>query len=243
MATSHTPRILVVDDEADIRHLICDFLSKDGYELCACSGADELDAALGQGPADAVILDITMPGEDGLSIARRLRANSCLSIIILTALDNVVDRIVGLEIGADDYVAKPFDVRELRARVRAVMRRAGRIQSSDAGRRCERVNFGAAFLDLESRELLGADGSEIHLTATEFDLLVAFSKNPNRVLSRDQLLDVAPGRDCESFDRAIDIRVNRIRKKIEQNPSKPQVIKTVRSAGYMFVPPSQTSLH
>jgi two-component system phosphate regulon response regulator OmpR len=183
-----------------------------------------------------------MPGEDGISIARRLRAMGKTPIIMLTGLDDVVDRVVGLEIGADDYMTKPFDLRELKARVKAVLRRTDSATTSAApgaamGEEGNRVCFGKVCLDLERNVLIGEDGAEIHLTATEFNLLAVFARNPNRVLSREQLLETAPGRDGEPFDRSIDIRVARIRKKVEAVPDKPQVIRTVRSVGYIYVPP------
>jgi two-component system phosphate regulon response regulator OmpR len=222
--------------------MVADYLGKSGYAVRRCASGTELDSVLASGPADLVVLDVSMPGEDGLSIARRLRAVGATPIIMLTALDDVVDRVVGLEIGADDYLTKPFDLRELRARIRAVLRRAeareesGRADTPAAGGG-SLVSFGKVALDLDSRHLIDRDGSELRLTATEFDLLATFARSPNRVLSRDRLLDTAAGRDREPFDRSIDIRITRIRKKIEDDPSKPQVIRTVRGVGYIFVPP------
>jgi two-component system OmpR family response regulator len=232
-------RIIVVDDEPEIRDMICEFLARDPYDLCSCDGAEDLDAALREQAADLVLLDVSMPGEDGISIARRIRANSSTPIIMLTALDDVIDRVVGLEVGADDYLTKPFDLRELRARVRAVLRRANEITSSDnTGGGTKLICLGDVYLDPDARKLMDSDRTDIPLTATEFDLLLTFARNPNRALSRDRLLDSAPGRDAESFDRAIDIRILRLRKKIERDPKRPQVIKTVRNIGYMFVPPA-----
>ena len=242
MQRSNAVRLAIVDDEPDIRGMIADYFVKDGYAVSRCSCATELDLVLGSGPADLVILDVSLPGEDGFSIARRLRAMGKTPIIMLTGMDGVVDRVVGLEVGADDYVTKPFDLRELKARVRAVLRRTGAPHTetvaapgpvSTARRAC----FGKVCLDLDRRILIDEDGTEIRLTATEFDLLAVFARNPNRVLSRDRLLDTAPGRDGNPFDRSIDIRVTRIRKKVEVDPAKPQVIRTVRSVGYIYVPP------
>lgn len=235
-------RLAVVDDEPDIRGMIADYFVRDGYEVNRCASAGELDLMQEAAPADLIILDVSLPGEDGISIARRLRATRSTPIIMLTGRHDVVDRIVGLEVGADDYVTKPFDLRELKARVRAVLRRAesGSAAASDAattGADRNRVCFGKVCLDLDSHVLIDSDGTEISLTATEFNLLAAFARNPNRVLSREQLLDTAPGREMDPFDRSIDIRVTRIRKKVEANPGKPQVIKTVRNAGYIYVPP------
>jgi two-component system phosphate regulon response regulator OmpR len=188
-----------------------------------------------------------MPGEDGLSIARRLRrADADLSIVMLTAMGEVIDRVVGLEIGTDDYIVKPFDLRELRARLGAVLRRApaATAPAQDAKTAApddrQRIAFGTVMLDLDARKLIRADGSEEKLTAMEFDLLQAFAKNPNRVLSRDKLLDLAHHKEMEPFDRSIDIRIARLRRKIEVDPAKPQVIKTERGGGYIFVSPRTT---
>lgn len=231
-------RIVVVDDEVEIRSMIADYLDRDGYSVLRCGSGRELDTVLQSGPADLIVLDVSMPGEDGLSIARRLRVAGPVPIIMLTALDDVVDRIVGLEVGADDYLTKPFDLRELRARVRAVLRRAGSAAAEPplAGDVGELVPFGKVFLDRERRCLTDDEGTSRRLTATEFDLLLAFAANPNRVMSREQLLDTGHARGDAPFDRSIDIRITRLRKKVEVDASKPQVIRTVRGAGYMFVP-------
>jgi two-component system phosphate regulon response regulator OmpR len=186
-----------------------------------------------------LILDVNLPGEDGFAIARRVHAGSAVPILMLTAADDTVDRVVGLELGADDYVTKPFDLRELRARIHAVLRRTGqtrdpRQQQSEPT--AERVRFGDLLLDLDAHRLLRPDGTELEITAMEFDLLAAFARNPNRVLSRDKLLDLAHNRDSEPFDRSIDVRITRIRRKVERDPEKPQLIKTMRGTGYMFVP-------
>ena len=231
-------RVMIVDDEPGIRTMVADYLCRDGYDVCPCASGDELRQRLSSTAADLILLDIQLPGEDGIAIARRLRAECSTPIIMLTGLDDIVDRVVGLEIGADDYVTKPFDLRELRARVRAVLRRAApEAEKSRASGNDNLVCFGKVCLDLDRRVLLDEAGAEIRLTATEFDLLAAFARAPNRILSREFLLDNAPARQMETFDRAIDIRVTRIRKKVEDDPAKPQVIRTVRSAGYIFVPP------
>jgi two-component system OmpR family response regulator len=242
MPPCESARLVVVDDEPEIRGMVADYLGKSGYAVRRCASGAELDGVLASGPADLVVLDVSMPGEDGLSIARRLRAASTTRIIMLTASDDVVDRVVGLEIGADDYLTKPFDLRELRARVRAVLRRAGHHDARETiapspATPDNFVSFGKVRLDLDRYCLVGCDGDEQHLTATEFDLLAAFARNPNRVMTRERLLDLAGGRELEPFDRSIDIRITRIRKKIEIDPAKPQVIKTVRGAGYMYVSP------
>jgi len=235
-------RLVVVDDEPDIRAMVADYLGRDGYAVSRCASGAELETVLEAGPADLVVLDVSLPGEDGLSIARRLRATRSMPIIMLTAHDDVVDRIVGLEVGADDYMTKPFDLRELRARVRAVLRRSGSDGDANGAKPAndKLIPFGKVCLDLDGHCLLDGEGSQHRLTATEFDMLAAFAKNPNRVLSRERLLDTNFGRDEDPFDRSIDIRVTRIRKKVEVDAAKPQVIKTVRGAGYIYVPPRAT---
>ena len=226
------PHIIVVDDEPGIRDMVAEYLSGHGFRVETAGDAEAFRQLHAERPADLVILDIAMPGEDGLSLARWLRARSKVGIIMLTAASEVVDRIVGLEIGADDYVQKPFDLRELRARIRTVLRRLG--NSPQPADEAEVVRFGATFLNLGARKLFDAAGGEIALTAMEFDLLAAFARHPDRVLSRDQLLDLAHHNQWEPFDRSIDIRIARLRRKIEADPAKPEVIKTVRGAGYLF---------
>jgi two-component system OmpR family response regulator len=197
-----------------------------------------LVAHLAVGPADIIILDVNMPGEDGFAVARRIRSRSDVPILMLTAAGDIVDRVVGLELGADDYVTKPFDLRELRARLRTILRRREAAPAPEPKTPANvQISFGAVSLDTEMRTLRRADGSELPLTAMEYDLLQVFAANPNRVLTRDRLLDLAHRGDSDPFDRSIDIRVTRIRKKIEADPANPVVIKTVRGAGYMFVPP------
>jgi two-component system phosphate regulon response regulator OmpR len=243
MPPSESARLVVVDDEPEIRGMVADYLGKSGYAVSRCANGAELDSVLASGAADLILLDVFMPGEDGLSIARRLRASRKTPIIMLTAADDVVDRVVGLELGADDYMTKPFDLRELRARIRAVLRRAAdetpvpAAQMQIETKATNLVSFGKVRLDLDRYCLVDREGGEHRLTATEFDLLATFARNPNRVLSRDRLLDLAGGRELEPFDRSIDIRIARIRKKIEADPAKPQVIKTLRGVGYTFVPP------
>ena len=232
------PHIVVVDDEADIRETIQDYLELHGFAVTAVEGGEALRQLIEAQAVDLVLLDINMPGEDGLSLARFLRERGGVGIVMLTAAGEVVDKIVGLEVGADDYIAKPFDLRELMARTKAVLRRiqAQPAAEESAARRDNRVTFGDCLLDLDSHKLFGGDGQEIAITSMEFDLLKVFAEHPNRVLNRDQLLDMAHNRGWEPFDRSIDIRITRLRKKIEADPSKPQVIKTVRGAGYIYVP-------
>lgn len=226
--------IVVVDDEAIVRETVQDYLTRQGLAVSAVDGGATLDALMAERAVDLVLLDVNMPGEDGLSIARRLRQRGRIGIIMLTANTDSVDKVVGLEIGADDYVAKPFDPRELLARVRAVLRRIkGDAPAATVG---SEVRMGRCMLNLESRRMFDLDGHDIPLTAMEFDLLRAFADNPNRVLTRDRLLDLAHHKEFDGFDRSIDVRITRLRRKIELDPATPQSIKTVRGAGYIFVP-------
>jgi DNA-binding response OmpR family regulator len=233
--------IVVVDDEPEIRIMLSDYLGHAGFRVSTAEGGAAMRQLLAEQPADLVILDVTMPGEDGLSLARFLREHTKgVGIVMLTAAGGVVDRIVGLEMGADDYIAKPVDLRELLARVRSVLRRlqlpAVPEVTAEVRESARSVRFGVFRLDLDAHRLYAADGAEVPITSMEFDLLKAFADNPNRVLSRDRLLDLAHNRDWEPFDRSIDIRITRLRRKIEADPAKPQVIKTVRGAGYIFIP-------
>jgi two-component system phosphate regulon response regulator OmpR len=229
--------ILVVDDEPDLRETVAEYLARHGFRVRVAMDGATMAARLKEKAADLVILDINMPGEDGLTLARRLREHSDVCIMMLTAAGEIVDRVVGLEMGADDYVAKPFDPRELLARVRTVLRRRADAQARGARPEAPAVTlrFGRWLLDLDAHKLVGEDGAALRLTAMEFDLLHAFARHPNKVLSRGQLLDLAHRRDWEPFDRSIDIRVARLRKKIERDPAKPQIIKTIPGAGYMYV--------
>ncbi len=230
--------IVVVDDEEDIRDTLREYLELQGFRVTAADGAVALRGLLEQESFDVALLDVNMPGEDGLSLARHLRESSDIGILMLTAAGDTVDRIVGLEMGADDYMVKPFDLREVLARVKAILRRAGRAAPAGEAEADgpQRVRFGDRLLDLDAHKLYEPDGEEIRITAMEFDLLKAFAEHPNRVLNRDQLLEYAHHRSWEPFDRSIDIRIARIRRKVERDPSKPEVIKTVRGAGYIFVP-------
>jgi two-component system phosphate regulon response regulator OmpR len=232
--------VVVVDDEPEIRAMLADYLALHGFTVEPCADGAALDEALKRTTPDVIVLDVRMPGEDGLSIARRLRAESDVPILMLTAADDIVDRIVGLEMGADDYLTKPFDLRELRARRRALIRRSragppAAPPAPAAAAHC--VPFGRVVLDLDAHCLVSPDGTAAKLTAMEFDLLAVFARHPNRVLSRSVLLDLAHDRAEEPFDRSIDIRIARLRKKIENDPTRPEVLRTVRGAGYMFVPP------
>jgi DNA-binding response OmpR family regulator len=229
--------ILVVDDEPELREMVAEYLARHGFAVRTAMDGEAMAARVQEKAADLVILDIAMPGEDGLTLARRLREHSDVCIMMLTASGEIVDRVVGLEMGADDYIAKPFDLRELLARVRTVLRRR-----ADADARSVRpeappdtLRLGRWLLDLDAHKLIGEDGQELRLTAMEFDLLHTFARHPNKVLSRSQLLDLAHRRDFEPFDRSIDIRVARLRKKIERDPTKPEIIKTISGTGYVYV--------
>jgi two-component system phosphate regulon response regulator OmpR len=228
--------ILVVDDEAEVRDLLQEYLIKQGFAVSTACGAAEAREVLDVRAVDLVVLDLRMPGEDGLSFARELRGRGSIAIVMLTASSETVDRVVGLELGADDYVAKPFDPRELLARIRSILRRVQSTASPSLGEDRRNFRFGHHLLDLDARRLFTLDGADVPITAMEFDLLEAFARNPNRVLSRDRLLELAHKGASDPFDRSIDIRVARLRQKIEPHPDKPQTIKTVRGAGYVFVP-------
>jgi len=227
--------ILVVDDDPDLRDMLQEYFETNGFVVSTAADGTGMRRILAGQAADLVIMDLHLPGEDGLVLTRELRAKGGTGIVMLTGAGETVDRIVGLEMGADDYLAKPVDLRELLARVRSVLRRVQTPVVPAADEPTNRVAMGTCMLDLDTRRLLNAGGEEVALTAMEFDLLKAFAEHPNRVLSRDQLLDMAHNRDADVFDRSIDVRITRIRKKIEVDPEKPQVLKTIRGAGYMFV--------
>lgn len=229
---SRQHRIVVVEDDPEIRNLLKDYLQRQGFRVDAAEGAPALDRLIAQhGEPDLVVLDIMLPGEDGLSICRRLRVGSRVPIIMLTARGEDIDRIVGLEIGADDYMPKPFNPRELTARIRAVLRRL----DGPAEPRRRRLSVGGYIVDLDSRTVGDANGDLVELTAAEFELLACFVARPGRVLSRDQLMDLTRGRRAEGLDRTIDVQMSRLRKKLEAGPE--PLIKTVRSAGYVLAVP------
>jgi two-component system phosphate regulon response regulator OmpR len=232
---ARAPHIVVVDDDLDVREMIVEYLSERGFAVSQAAGGTALRQLVARSePIDLVLLDIRMPGEDGLTLARWLREHAEVGVIMVTASGDTIDRVAGLEVGADDYIAKPFDPRELLARVRSVLRRVAAMPTKPT--RHDQVRFGRYILDLTGNTLATDAGDEIPLTSMEFDLLKAFATHPRRVLSRDQLLDLAHGRGSEPFDRSIDIRVTRLRHKIEADPTKPQIIKTVRGVGYVFMP-------
>jgi two-component system OmpR family response regulator len=229
-------RVLIVEDDREVREAVADYLASHGYACAQAGDGKAMRAALAEAMPDVVLLDLRLPGEDGLSLARWLRDNHQVAIIMVTAAGDVVDRVVGLEVGADDYLAKPFDLRELLARVKSVLRRGSKAATPAAAGSTKRIPIGACQLDLDTHQLIGREGEEIPLTGMEFDLLRVFADHPNRVLSRDQLLTLTRNREWEPFDRSIDIRIARLRRKIESDPEKPRTIKTVRGAGYIFIP-------
>jgi two-component system phosphate regulon response regulator OmpR len=229
--------ILVCDDETEVRDMLAEYLTRRGFRISPAGSADELRAALESEMPDLILLDINMPGESGLSVLKSLNADQNPPVIMLTAASDVVDRIIGLEMGADDYLGKPVDLRELEARIKAVLRRkaapaAEAPQTEEDGR--QRFRFGKTWLDLEAAKLTDEEGNEIPITSMEFNLLKLFARNRGRVLNRDQILEGAHDRSWDPFDRSIDIRISRIRRKIEINPQKPTVIRTVRGIGYIY---------
>jgi len=228
-------RVLVVDDDPAIRSMLAEYLGQHGYEVALASSGAAMRAELERAAPAVVLLDIGLPGEDGLTLARYLRERHDLGIIMVTGAGDVVDRVAGLEVGADDYIAKPFDPRELRARLKSVLRRIEVKKFTPT----MRVSIGRCFLDLKSRTLCDAKGREIPITSMEFDLLKALVEHPNQVLSRDQLLTMTRNREWEPFDRSIDIRITRLRRKLEEDPAHPRAIRTVRGAGYMYIPPGK----
>jgi two-component system OmpR family response regulator len=243
---TQSPHIIIVDDEAPARDMVGDYLKMHGFSVTLCDGGTSLRDAIEIGMPDLVVLDLNMPEEDGLSIIRDLKSRSNVPVIMLTATASPIDRVVGLELGADDYIAKPCELRELMARIRSVLRRSGPAKppampqgASEKPAKDQLVRFGTKWLDLDAQALRDDDGNEHPLTASEFGLLRVFAANPKRVLSRERLLELANARDSEAFDRAVDLRIMRIRRKIEPDPSKPAVIRTIRGGGYLFSPVSE----
>lgn len=236
-----TATVLVVDDDAQICDMLRDYLDEHGYKVLIAGDGAGARSLLAEQIPHVALLDVGLPGEDGLSLARHLRENYDIGIIMVSGAGDTVDRIIGLEVGADDYLAKPFDLRELRARLKSVLRRYQRgsdapsapTQATEAARR---VPFGLCTLDLDTCLLQAADGSEVPITRAEFELLRVFAERPNRPLSREQLFALAQNRDWDPMDRSIDIRIARLRKKIEPDPEHPRVLRTVRGLGYMYAP-------
>lgn len=239
--SSAAPRILVVDDDPALRDLLADYLAKNGFAVTTAMDGAAMRAALADGMPDAFVLDLMLPGEDGLALTRFIRAQSSVPILMLSARGEEMDRVIGLEVGADDYLAKPFGPRELLARLRALLRR-GQPSAAAAGAGVARPasRFGPFVLDPDGRRLL-REGAEVPLTGAEYDLLAALVARPNRVLSRDTLVDLLKGYERDPFDRSIDIRVARLRRKIEADPAAPAYIRTVRGEGYLFNPRGSAS--
>jgi two-component system, OmpR family, response regulator len=227
------PHVLVVEDDVEIGALIARYLHSKDHRVSVVSDGLAMDRLLAESRVDLIVLDLMLPGEDGLSLCRRLRAASQVPIIILTARGDDVDRIIGLEMGADDYLAKPFNPRELLARIKAVLRRGSPVASVSTPLR---LVFAGWQLDCSLRQLKDPAGTRIGLTGAEFDLLHAFCEHSGRILTRDQLIDLTHGRTMGPFDRSIDVLVSRLRQKIEHNPRNPEFIQTIRSGGYLFTP-------
>ena len=235
---SSPAHVLVVDDEPAIGDLIRNYLTRHGMRVSVAAGGEEMRRIMAEDPVDLVLLDLGLPGEDGLSLTRHIRTHSNVGVIIVTGSGESVDRIVSLELGADDFVSKPFDLRELLARIRSVLRRTAAAAAAQAPARTEStgLRFAGWHLETQSRRLFAPDGTEVPLTTGEYELLKVFAENPNRVLSRDQLLQQTRNRDAGPYDRAIDMQIARLRRKIEPDAERPVLIKSVRGAGYIFTP-------
>ena len=238
LESADRPRLLVVDDEAGLRDVLARYFGYNNFDVRTAASASQARALIAEAVPDLVLVDVNMPGESGLSLARWLReTHPRIGLVMLTGAADSVDRIVGLEVGADDYVTKPFETRELLARLRNLLRRLAPAPSTSAPDDSKRPRFGLCELDLAGRRLLRCDGgNEVPISAAEFDLLVLFSRHPNRPLNRDQIMAYGHNRSWDALDRSIDLRVMRLRRKIESTPDKPAVLKTVRSVGYMYVP-------
>ena len=227
--------VAVVDDEEEVRSSVSEYLVRNGFLASPCESGSALDRLMAERPVDLVLLDVNMPGEAGVSIARRLRARGRVAVIMLTANGENIDQVIGLEVGADDYLVKPTEPRVMLARIRAVLRRVNSEPEGPAtmGRH---VRFGRCVLDLDSRTLFDDDGQIVPISAMEYDLLRTFAEHPHKVLTRDRILDLAHHKEMEPFDRSVDSRIKRLRKKIEEDPAFPRAIKTVHGAGYVFSP-------
>ena len=231
------PHILIVDDHREIRDLVSRALTKEGFRVSAAADGRAMRKVMADGRIDLILLDLMLPGEDGLALCRAVRADSNIPIIMLTAKGEEVDRVIGLEMGADDYLSKPFGSRELIARIKAVLRRSQDTRAKDISeQRRKSYHFDRWGLDTGTRALLRDDGVTVPLSTGEYDLLIALVERPQRVLNRDQLLDLARGRSAAGLDRSIDTQVSRLRKKLETDPADPKIIKTVWGGGYMFMP-------
>jgi two-component system OmpR family response regulator len=228
------PQLLVVDDDREIRTLLADYLDTHGFKTLTAADGTGMWRALDSARIDLIVLDLTLPGEDGLTLCRTLRARSTVPVIMLTARREPLDRILGLEMGADDYLPKPFEPRELLARIRSVLRRTQALPPNLAPPVAQRLRFAGWTLDLTARQLVSPSGVVVALSGAEFRLLKVFLEHPNRVLNRDQLLNLTQGRDAELFDRSVDLQVSRLRQKLGEDAKAPQIIKTVRNEGYVL---------
>jgi two-component system OmpR family response regulator len=226
--------LLIVDDDRDIRSLLADYLETHAYHTLTAADGVAMTAQLEQNKVDLVVLDLNLPGDDGLTLCRNLRAKSNLPVIMLTARGEPLDRILGLEMGADDYLAKPFEPRELLARIRSVLRRSQSNNAHESGNAPQKLRFGEWTLDLIARHLISPDQMVIALSGSEYRLLNIFLDHPNEVMNRDQLLNMTQGRDADPFDRSIDIQISRLRQKLREDARSPQIIKTVRNGGYVL---------
>ncbi|TQF77903.1 response regulator transcription factor [Elioraea sp. Yellowstone] len=234
---AHEAHIVVVEDDGEMRTLIAKFLRQNGYRVTGARDGREMWETLSNAPVDLILLDVMLPGQSGLDLTRALRAKTRVPIIMVTARGDETDRIVGLELGADDYIPKPFSRLELLARIRAVLRRAQPVEEARlAGAAGDRILFAGWSLDTRRRELTAPDMSIVDLSSGEYDLLLAFCEHPQRVLTRDQLLDLARNRVSDGIDRSVDVMVSRLRRKVEPTADSPAIIKTIRGAGYMFIP-------
>lgn len=238
MIPTPSRQILVVDDDPLVREMVTDILEDSGFQVVAVGSAEEAGEILSGGNISLMVVDLGLPGMDGLSLTRNIKASSDVGIIILSGRGDTMERIIGLEVGADDYLGKPFEPRELVARVRSILRRTATDspQSTSGNTATEAYTFLGLTLDTNKRSLTSSDGDQVTLSTSEYEMLHAFVTHPNTVLSRDQLMDIIFSNDAPAFDRSIDIRVARLRKKIDIDPSRPKIIKTIRNAGYIFTP-------
>jgi two-component system OmpR family response regulator len=233
MAAAMNDQLLIVDDDPRLREMLRKYLEAEGFAVVLAADGAAMRKAMAERPIDLVLLDLVMPGEDGLTLAREVRAGSEVPIIILSGKGDTIDRVVGLELGADDYIPKPFHLREVLARIKTVLRRSAAKRTPEASPEGG-LSFDGWRIDPAKREVTAPQGRAVELTTGEFDLLLAFARHPQRVLTRDQIMDLLKGQDWSPLDRSIDNQVRRLRKKIEPNPDEPQLIKTVRGAGYLF---------
>ena len=231
------PRILIVDDDREIRSLLAEYLDANGFRTLTAADGQAMRRTLDSSHVDLIVLDLTLPGEDGLTLCRDLRAQSSLPVVMLTARSAALDRILGLEMGADDYLPKPFEPRELLARIRSVLRRTQALPPNMEPPRARALRFAEWTLDLTARHLINAKGVVVALSGAEFRLLKTFLEHPNRVMNRDQLLNMTQGRDADPFDRSVDLQVSRLRQKLGEDAKSPQIIKTVRNEGYLLTVP------